>query len=247
MKISLLEDRSELVSKAGLLLLRVGCVAIAIYMSAHQFERYIANEDKATVTYRKFHDTPLDQYPTYTICFEIKGNIWRTGNFYNETYLLDEFGISKTEYQNLISDVDFLQYRKINRSNHNVTDITKIDFEKAAKHPKNIISDVFVGYNRGEHIKLERKAMKTIWISKNSSWVNPDAIKPWVRQMKDSYIVKKQLPIYSGYPQVFPLYKSYQDYKRICLTRKNEYRHRVTRDFEHITLWISNTDYSGQI
>ena len=46
----------------------------------------------------------------------------------------------------------------------NNTNLSKIDFEKATKHPKEVISDYLVGYNTGIHTKLPRRDMKTLMI-----------------------------------------------------------------------------------
>ena len=39
---------------------RIACIGIAIWMSIDQIIRYLENEDKASVTYKKFHDSPHD-------------------------------------------------------------------------------------------------------------------------------------------------------------------------------------------
>ena len=84
--------RSDKLTAAALVVIRLICIFFAIYMSINQVYKYIANEDKAIVTYRKFHDSTRDEYPTYTICFEIKkgnkkNNEKLSGNFFNQTYL----------------------------------------------------------------------------------------------------------------------------------------------------------------
>ena len=129
--------------------IRIVCVVIAIWMSIDQIIRYFANEDKASVTYRKFPDSPRDRYPTLTLCFQSKKrpiSAHDPTNFYNETYLQQEFNMTKIDYLSILwGDLSHGRSNSSLKMMYNQTDLSKIDFEKAAKHPKGVLSDYLVG------------------------------------------------------------------------------------------------------
>ena len=232
--------------KYALNLFRLICILLVIWMSVTQILKYLANEDKASVSYKKFHDSPIDRYPTYTICFSIKNNNWGSGNFYNNTYLTDEHNLTNFDYLNILWGDNLFRTQGKNQvvKSYNDTDVSKIDFEKAAKHPIDVMSDYFVGYNTGLHLKTGRKKMRTVFIDRSRSWVNPEEFEI---QMTTAKIYLNNDDYRSSFSKIFPFYKSYQDAERICLTRRDEYRNKVTRDFEHLTHWTWKENYFQKI
>ena len=228
--------------------LRIVCIGIAIWMSIDQIIRYFENDDHAMVTYKKFHDSARDQYPTYTLCFQIKKrpiSRFNPTNFFNETYLQQKFNITKLDYLSILwNDISHGKSNKDLKKLSNNTNLSKIDFENAAKHPKEVISDYLVGYNTGIHTKLPRRDMKTLMIMSNQSWVNPAELELFKTMLRKRI---KKIQSKDGFSKTFPFYKSYQDDERICMTRRNEYKHMVTHDFEHITYWTWKKDYFDQI
>ena len=219
---------------------RIVCIAIAIWMSIDLTMRYLENEDKASVTYKKFHDSPRDRYPTYTLCFQSL----KRSSFYNETYLKHEFNLTKFEYQSILSgDVWNRGSNDSLKMMYKKKDITKIDFEKAAKHPMDVISDYLVGYNMGQHTEFGRKKMGALKIVENRSWFNPEYdlnMTTWPKLLVDHRSKTR-------FSKIFPFYKSYQDDQQICLTRRNEFREKVTRSFEHLAYWTWKNDYFDRI
>ena len=227
---------------------RMACIVIAIWMSIDQIIRYLENEDKASVTYKKFHDSPRDRYPTYSICFEVKKRPiakFSPTNFYNDTYLQNNFNMTKLDYLSLLwGDFSIQASSKELKKKFNEADLSKIDYEEAAKHPKNVISDYLVGYNTGIHSRIPRKLMKAMSVIHNQSWINPEEF-----DLKMTMVWKnlKDEKFKESFSKEFPFYKSYQDDVRICLTRYDVYRHEITRDFEHITHWTWKNDYFDKI
>ena len=57
---------------------------LASYFIAKQIIQYYKNDDKSTVSMRRYHTTPEDKYPTFSIClFGTKAKIFRFGNLQN--------------------------------------------------------------------------------------------------------------------------------------------------------------------
>jgi hypothetical protein len=222
-------DMAKLINKIPLIVFRLLCFLLAIYMSITQIRKYFGNKDKASVTFRQFNHAPRDRYPTYTICFENQ-NYQRS--FYNQSYLKNGFGINASDYLNHISG-------RINNETHNFINLSNINFEMAAKHPENIIREVFVGYNTGKQELVNSELAKHLKVNKRLSWVNPLEIKFLNAKLNQSGG--------NNYSDKFPLYKTYQDYDRVCLSRKNDYRHAFSRSFERLAIWSRRRSYFDKI
>ena len=96
-------------------------------------------------------------------------------NFYNDTYLQNNFNMTKLDYLSLLwGDFSIKASSEELKKKFNETDLSKIDYEEAAKHPKNVISDYLVGYNTGIHSRIPRKLMKAMSVIHNQSWINPE-------------------------------------------------------------------------
>ena len=228
---------------------RIVCIIIALWMSVDLIIRYFDNKDKASVSYKRFHDSSLDRYPTYTLCFKIEkrpegiAKIEPT-NFYKDSYL-KQFNLTKLDYLSILwGDVSHGKANSNLEMMYNKTDLSKIDFERAAKHPMDAISDYLVGYNSGKHTKLERRNMPAIEIVRNRSWFNPEDVNlnntAWPKLLIDQRSEQ-------NFSNVFPFYKTYQDDEQICLTRRDEFRNKVTLNFEHMTYWMWKKDYFDRI
>ena len=220
------EKMEESVLKITKLVFKLICLALTTFMSITQVLRYIDNNDKASVTFRRFNHSPRDRYPTYTICFE---NQNRRGEFYNQTYLLNKFGINGSDYFQMISGLDVNGY--LPKSSM----LSDIDFELASIHPKEIIREYFARYNKGKHRYVKSQLNKNLKVNRDLSWINP--IQAEYIESKDGKALE--------FSKQLPFYKSYQDYNRICLTRNNTYRKGMSYSFEHLAIWtrrIKNFD-----
>lgn len=63
-----------------ILLFRLVCISLAIYMTVKQSQNFLQNKDASSINFRKFHRTIADIYPTFTICLSDlngKGNIFK--------------------------------------------------------------------------------------------------------------------------------------------------------------------------
>ena len=197
---------------------KLTCLSLTAYMSVTQFLRYLDNNDKASVSFRQFNHSPRDRYPTYTICFE---NQKRRENLFNQTYLMNTHGINRSEYFDII--------RGMNTSEHlkNSTMILDIDFEMATIHPKEIISEYFVTYNKGLHQIVKATGLKGLKVNTDLSWVNPIQAEYLKSTYNTTFNISQQLSFY----------KIYQDHQFICLTRNNTYRKGMVRSFERLVFW----------
>ena len=52
------------------LLYKFLCIAGSVIMTIFCFHKYSKNESVVSVTYKKFHDTPEDVFPSFSVCFE---------------------------------------------------------------------------------------------------------------------------------------------------------------------------------
>ena len=85
----------------SIFIFRTICLLLSLRIAFIQFSKYLANNDKPILSYRKFHEDPVDdKYPTYTVCFSEKDFLQETngGHLFQEDYLRNVYKISSTEY-----------------------------------------------------------------------------------------------------------------------------------------------------
>ena len=148
--------------KITMFIFNLTCLSLTAYMSVSQFLRYLDNNDKASVSFRQFNHSPRDRYPTYTICFE---NQKRREFLFNQTYLINTYGINRREYFDIIRGMNTSE-----NSNYSDSTVTSdIDFEMATIHPKEIISEYFVRYNKGAHRIVKATAINDLKVNTEPS------------------------------------------------------------------------------
>ena len=65
--------------------------------------RYVANEDKPVISFKKFNMPPLvGKNPTYTICFEELSGAKDKAAVFKQDYLFNKFGLDKNDYKLLL-------------------------------------------------------------------------------------------------------------------------------------------------
>ena len=216
--------------KITIFLFKLTCLSLTVYMSVTQFLRYLDNNDKASVSFRQFNHSPRDKYPTYTICFE---NQKRREFIFNQTYLMNTYGIKRREYFDIISGM----HTSENSKDSDSTITSDIDFEKATIHPEEIISEYFVRYNKGLQRFVKATAIKDLKVNSDQSWVNPIQAEYLKSTYNTTFDISQQLSFY----------KSYQDHKFICLTRNNTYRKDMVRSFERLVIWTKRMNTFDRI
>ena len=77
---------------------RTACVVLALYMAILQVLRYLENKDSSSVHYRRFNFSPIDRYPTLTICIHT-----RRGEIYDAQYINKTLGIKTQAYADILS------------------------------------------------------------------------------------------------------------------------------------------------
>ena len=162
------------------LLFRSVCGLLAMTTVLKELRRYMDNNDKPVISFRKFNVAPfVGKNPTYTICFEELAA--SNGKFllYQEDYLLDNFGLQKSVYEALLSG----GVTETNKTNN----YHEIQFEKATKGPKQLL----------ERYKLT-SGDGTLWFHSKDGYMRCDD------DLKGC-----------------PFSRTYQDSKRICLTRND--------------------------
>ena len=68
------------------------CLVLAGYMVSIQFLRYISNEDVSASFFKRFNLSPIDLYPTYSICFKDTN-----GGIFDDTNIQDYFSLGNTK------------------------------------------------------------------------------------------------------------------------------------------------------
>ena len=178
---------------------RTICLLLALRIAFIQFHKYLANNDKPILSYRKFHEDPADdKYPTYTVCFSEKDFLQKTngGHLFQESYLRNVHNISSIEY---------LQYLRGYEKHGDIlqrTIMDNISIVDASKGSKQLLNTYRMTTTDG---------LDTGYVECNSE------------KSKDIAIDKNTIQL-----SECPFYRSYQDSERICLSRKDlskEHRH----------------------
>ena len=72
------------------------CLFTAGYMTILQFKYYIANDDVASISYRKFNSESKDQYPSITVCVRNKGGkLFKNSEFFRQSQNISELSYYK--------------------------------------------------------------------------------------------------------------------------------------------------------
>ena len=86
-------------------LFKMTCFILAIYMIVMLIGRFLENRDATLITYKKYSQTPIDDYPTYSICF--KG---ATFHWYHDSEIFRSFGVYPSEYEQMLTGQTVLKY-----------------------------------------------------------------------------------------------------------------------------------------
>ena len=102
------------------------------------------NKDKSSISYKQFNLTPLDKYPTFSVCLKGPEIYWN-----QEKLLFDRLGITSAQYAKLLTGKGIkYQYNETSGLYHKESidpssDTSKIlEFEDVSMHPSNIILGV---------------------------------------------------------------------------------------------------------
>ena len=71
----------------------LACFFLASYLTITQIIRYLENRDASSIAYKQFNLTPIDKYPTFSICLEGPEVYWN-----QEKLLFNSFGITSAQY-----------------------------------------------------------------------------------------------------------------------------------------------------
>ena len=121
------KDPKILLNRAKVVFLLI-CFFLTAWMSMKQIERFLENRDASSIRYKRFNESPLDKYPTFSLCFKGPEIYWM-----NEKSLFDKFEVTSDQYVNIIKgnhawkyeyDDESKAYRKIFINFNNLTGIT---------------------------------------------------------------------------------------------------------------------------
>ena len=91
----------------GKSLFRTICFLLAGYMGLTQVLRYFDNEDASSINYKTFNDSPLDIYPTFSICLHATDRY--PLHHFLRTEVQEKTGVSEVEFDQMLkgtSDAD---------------------------------------------------------------------------------------------------------------------------------------------
>ena len=76
---------------------QLSCTALAIYMTVIMIQRFVGNDDTTSIVYRRYNQTPRDQYPTYSICFKGPNLHW-----YQGIRIWKSYGVTSENYERML-------------------------------------------------------------------------------------------------------------------------------------------------
>ena len=189
--------------------LTVVCFCFAGYFTVSQFLKFLENKDTSSIGFKTFESSTDPIFPSFSICLE--SNIIRSGNgdwlgILDQSLFQSTDGIQHHKYSSFLRGVN----RIINMTwdyNHHLHDLS---FENTSLQ----IFDFFTGYTFPKQAKTEliTKRDEHGHLIRDYS-KNPDSdIRP------------------------LPLYKSYQDLSRICISRRKDVVFQYLNEYEEIEM-----------
>ena len=119
-------NNAHFIFRSGRHLFEIMCVCLALYMTGLQTQKFFDNEDTPSITFETFNSSPEKKYPTFTVCLRSY-----SGVIFNETYLLNTFGISGKTY------TDYLMGSSVDENDLQI--ISEIDYDMALIQPSKFI------------------------------------------------------------------------------------------------------------
>ena len=144
----------EQVCKRLKLVFQAFCFILASNMSVLMVFRFYKNNDTSTVSYKLFNETPLDRYPTFSICLR------RSDSIYRKEYLNQTKVFTPKNYG------EILQGLNVTNKGRNRDDvqldwdfnlIKNIDHQRATIKPRDVLERIiFRSRNDNETIRYSR-------------------------------------------------------------------------------------------
>ena len=129
------------------------CFFAALYMTTTQIIRYLENDDSSSIRYKQFNQTPLDKYPTFSVCFKGPEIYWpRAMNIF------EKFGISAKQYDRIIKGGTGIRYK-------NEHDIRL--YRKETLEMRNVSN---IAFEEHWHLKLTDFVVQAKFLSQNSEF-----------------------------------------------------------------------------
>jgi hypothetical protein len=127
------------------------CFLLAAIMTLTQIFRLLENADSSSFTYKPFNLTPLDKYPTYSICFRGPEIYWK-----HEQLLFNSLGMTSSQYVELLKGDGWRYQYDRTRRRYEKEDITmknasNIVFKETILRPSDVFKEVdFVAQENNE-------------------------------------------------------------------------------------------------
>ena len=87
------------------LILRIVCSILAIYMTTKQVISFIENDDATAIHFRRFNLSPNDKYPVFSICFTGLDLYW-----YKARSIYNAFGLSPSQFEAMLKGKEVFRY-----------------------------------------------------------------------------------------------------------------------------------------
>ena len=75
------------------------CFSALLYLTIEEVLRYAGNDDKSSIAYKRFNDSPEDKYPVITLCFY--GRYGRYSTIYKKQ-TIEKIGMSVSKYRDVL-------------------------------------------------------------------------------------------------------------------------------------------------
>ena len=195
------------------LLFKIFCVGLAIWLSTNELRKYYANNDISTISYRRFEETFKDRYPSFSICFvdDVSGGLIFDGKALDDAVTPP---IPQSTFDDLVVDNIQMLYTRFlfgltpiwQNSNVDSTTLRNIDIKNITAIKTNLVfKTAYLESITGQSFR---------W---NAGYDNKE--------------------------NAFFLQLSYQDMTQVCFTRKTNFEEKYFRKIELFALnhaWIKN-------
>lgn len=92
---------NDIPKKVLYLLFHLIGIFLAFYFVTKQVLQYQKNDDKSSFFFKRYHTTPEDRYPTFSICFS--ADLRYPGTLYQDDVLNDTLAMDPSDYMNMLT------------------------------------------------------------------------------------------------------------------------------------------------
>ena len=163
------------------------CFLLAGYMALTQIFRYLHNDDSTSVAYKNFNETPVDRYPTFSIC--LLSQYWFHLQLIFDNELKTKFGITGREYNQLLRGDDIA--KNLWGTTIGFSNISQIDHDQFSIKLKSFLIEFGFETQDEIHAKYGSSKVANESLPFYVSYTDPDTICFTRKSETESYVIRK--------------------------------------------------------